>query len=212
MTILAALLGIVLMSMCSNLIVVNRRLRAQIHSNTIAARTDDEDIVAYLEASADASPLARKLLNASKSEGALTQTPEWKHSTSTDTPPEVHWKLFLDDLKLEQSDDARLECVKAWIDGGNKFTITEQVEMASLFTTEEGRFALRKTLNDQGKRKSVYACLWILVSDNMTRWYLEAGKFTNEAEAVGHITSLANKEIAEKKYEGKLRTQVKKLS
>jgi len=132
--------------------------------------TNDEEIINYLAASAEISPLANRLLNqvADKTlPDAVTQAaerllaapkpepkpPQWHHSTSQSTPCEALWKICLEDIQKEESDSFRLKAVEYW-DQAQTFTTYERAELLKLFKSAVYRNAAREILlRDKNKPK-----------------------------------------------------------
>jgi hypothetical protein len=126
------------------------RVRDQSYPALPETGDGDEEILAYLEASAVTSPLANKLLNDCRDVKLLPahppqDKPDWYHSDSDGTPCEELWKLAVADITLEEKDVNKLKAVAHW-HWAQRFTNYEKVELLKLFSDEYMRNLARDIL------------------------------------------------------------------
>lgn len=158
------LLGAVLFILYQRKVVLSLRGAIDAEKAKRLTASDDEETLALLEASATVSPLARKLLasaNDAATEIKLLATKDdeaWKNSLSAKTSPVQHWIICRDELMKESSDASRLACLRRYVEAGNRFTIWERSEIASMFQDETLRDSARELVLP--KPTSVPAFRW----------------------------------------------------
>ena len=105
----------------------------------------DENIAILLEASE--APMAKKLLVVSRE----ASVPLWQHNRSAGTPTETTWKLFLEDMELETTDEDKLKCLKVWA-RKTSFTCFEGVRISKLFSDPRCREKAREFITPERKK------------------------------------------------------------
>lgn len=116
---------------------VIQQLRGELAAHTgtkLLARTDDDDVVALLEAQAQTSALASRLLEVARSEPCkLLPTPAFQHNPDVDTPHEERWRLLWQQYEVETTDSARALFIRRVV-GNARFTEYEKTQLLEQIT------------------------------------------------------------------------------
>jgi hypothetical protein len=115
----------------------------------LTAGEDDEDVMAYLEASAVVSPAAKRALEGVK-KAAENIVDQAEAKGLLDAGPS-QWELMIADIKREEDDDHRLLALQSWLTAGVKMTDEELFDTINLFGVE-GRVAARRVLLVEKKK------------------------------------------------------------
>lgn len=110
--------------------VVISALRAEIRAHALTGRSDDEDVLAMLEAHAATSELAARLLAAGRGGSDRTLPEAESPHCEDDARRDEQWESVWQQYGLETTDDGRAMAVKRYLDA--KIEFTEQQKTALL--------------------------------------------------------------------------------
>lgn len=128
-------------------------LRAENRTHALTGRSDDEDVLAMLEAHAATSELAARLLAAGRAESSRSLPEPESPRCEDDAWCGEQWESVWEQYRLETTDNGRVTALRRYLDAKVEFTEQQKTALLERIEGEEERDEARRALYPPEKRR-----------------------------------------------------------
>lgn len=142
------------------------RLRAATRTHALAGRSDDEDMLAMLEAHATTSELASRLLVAARI-APDKLLPKSTPISDVESAHATQWEFVWRQYDFETTDVGRAVAVEQYLEAGIEFTDQQKTLLLEQVEDEERRNEVRRALYPPQKKKKLTPFRWSKQANTM---------------------------------------------